>query len=279
MSPHPLIRRLLGGFALLIVISAPAASLAAPKADLWQRWTAHDAASSLRVDHGPWDTFLMRHVRVSKDRINRIDYAAALADDGESLQRYIDDLAGTAVSALNRGEQQAYWINLYNALTVRVVLDHYPVASIRDINISPGFFSSGPWGKKLVTVEGEKISLDDIEHRILRPIWKDARLHYALNCASLGCPNLQRRAFTPGDMDALLDQAARDYVNHRRGARIENGGLYVSSIYEWFKADFGATDRGVIDHLRAYAAPDLAARMKAVSGITDDGYNWKLNGP
>ena len=72
-----------------------------------------------------------------------------------------------------------------------MVLEHYPVKSIRDIDISPGFFASGPWGAKLATVEGEKISLDEIEHRILRPIWKDPRIHYAVNCASLGCPNLQ----------------------------------------------------------------------------------------
>ena len=107
-------------------------------------------------------------------------------------------------SLTSRDEQLAYWINLYNALTVKVILDHYPVKSILDIDISPGWFSIGPWGKKLVAVEGVEISLDDIEHRILRPIWRDPRIHYALNCAAVGCPNLLREAFTGATAEVLL---------------------------------------------------------------------------
>jgi Protein of unknown function, DUF547 len=87
------------------------------------------------------------------------------------------------------------------------------VASIRDIAISPGLFSVGPWGRKLIEVEGEPLSLDDIEHRILRPIWRDPRLHYAVNCAALGCPNLRSSAFTAANADILLETAASDYVN------------------------------------------------------------------
>jgi Protein of unknown function, DUF547 len=87
------------------------------------------------------------------------------------------------------------------------------VASIRDIAISPGLFSVGPWGGKLIEVEGEPLSLDDIEHRILRPIWRDPRLHYAVNCAALGCPNLRSSAFTAANADILLETAASDYVN------------------------------------------------------------------
>jgi Protein of unknown function, DUF547 len=98
-------------------------------------------------------------------------------------------LQTVAISAYHQQEQQAFWINLYNARTVSAVLAHYPVASLRDIRLS-GLFSTGPWHAKLVTIEGEKVSLDDIEHRIVRPLWKDNRLHDALNCASLGCPNL-----------------------------------------------------------------------------------------
>ena len=137
--------------------------------------------------------FLAQHLRTGEDGIARIGYGAVSDEDRKSLDAYIAALAGHPGSrrALNRAEQQAYWINLYNALTVQVILDHYPVESIRDIDISPGLFADGPWGKKLVTIEGEAVSLDDIEHRILRPIWKDPRIHYAVNCASIGCPNLQ----------------------------------------------------------------------------------------
>ncbi len=166
------------------------------------------------------------------------------------------------MSALRRPEQLAYWINLYNALTVQVVLDHYPVASIHDIAISPGLLAIGPWDKPLIEIEGAAVSLNDIEHRILRPIWRDPRIHYAVNCASIGCPDLQARAFTAETAEALLEAAARAYVNHPRGARVEAGELTVSSIYAWYREDFGGTEAGVIAHLKRYAAPELAKALE-----------------
>src|SRR6185503_17839522 len=131
-----------------------------------------------------------------------------------ALDAYVEKMQGVAIRTFCRPEQRAYWANLYNATTVKVVLDHYPVDSIMKINISPGLFAKGPWKKKLLKVEGEEVSLDDVEHRILRPIWKDPRTHYSVNCASLGCPNLQPHAFTAATLDAMLDEAARGYVNH-----------------------------------------------------------------
>lgn len=173
--------------------------------------------------------------------------------------------------------QRAYWLNLYNALTVKLVLDHYPVRSIREISISPGLLSVGPWRRKLVRIEGEELSLDDIEHRVLRPTWGDPRVHYALNCAALGCPNLQRSAYTAANTEALLARAAREYVNHERGARFEGERLIVSKLYIWFQEDFGGTDRGVIEHLQRYAEPPLAARLARTEGISDSEYDWRLN--
>lgn len=262
---------------MFAVAVSPAPALAAAKAELWQKWTSHDPASKRQVDHRAWDRFLQRHVISAPDGVNRIDYGEIGAADQKALQAYIGRLTTTPVSTLTRNRQKAYWINLYNALTVGLIVDRYPVTSIRKINISPGFFSVGPWGRKLLTVEGEKISLDDIEHRILRPIWRDPRVHYALNCASVGCPDLGRRAYLAETLETRLDQAARGFVNDRRGVRLDGGKLYVSSIYEWFKEDFGGNDRGVIDHLRRYAGPDLAAALKNISRITDDDYDWSLN--
>ena len=161
--------------------------------------------------------------------MNLVRYAAVSGSDRKALDAYLKRLGGTSVSKLKRSEQRAYWINLYNALTVQVILAHYPVESIRDIDISPGFFSDGPWGKKLMQVEGEEVSIDDIEHRILRPIWKDPRIHYAVNCASIGCPNLQPVAFTSANADTLLTEGAKAYVNHPRGVRFDGGSLVVSS--------------------------------------------------
>jgi hypothetical protein len=262
-------------FILWVLI--PLSVAAAPKAELWSKWQAHDAASTTVVDHGKWNDFLSRYVSTSSDGINRVAYARVSAADVEQLRIYRRALGDIAVSNLNRSEQRAYWINLYNALTLSVVLDNYPVSSIRKINISPGFFSSGPWGKKLITIEGEKVSLDDIEHRIVRPIWKDPRLHYALNCASIGCPNLQGEAFSANNSEALLEKAAREYINHPRGARVEKKQLKVSSIYSWFKEDFGGTDGAVIGHLKAFAAPKLKQFLMGIDDIDDDDYNWSLN--
>ncbi|MFQ5783796.1 MAG: DUF547 domain-containing protein [Alphaproteobacteria bacterium] len=260
----------------LVMLYALGAS-AAPKAELWERWTAHDPAATTRIDHDAWDGFLKRDVVTSGDGVNRLAYARVSAADRKALDDYIARLAATPISVYDRAEQLAYWINLYNALTVWVVLDHYPVRSIRDIDISPGLFSDGPWGRKLVTVEGEKLSLDDIEHRILRPIWRDPRIHYAVNCASIGCPNERREAFTAANADALLTQAARDYVNHPRGAAVSGRRLTVSSLYRWYREDFGGSDAGVIAHLRAYADPDLKAALDGVERIADDDYDWALN--
>jgi hypothetical protein len=266
---------------LVGVVALPASaafeSLFAPKARLWQRWTAHDEGSTVRIDHGAWDRFLKRYVSVGPDRINRVAYAKVSAEDRRALDAYVARLAGVRVSRLSRAEQRAYWINLYNALTLKVVLAHYPVASIRDIDISPGLFADGPWDKKLVTIEGAKVSLNEIEHRILRPIWHDARLHYALNCASLGCPNLRREAYTAANTEALLEAGARDYVNHPRGVTVEGATLKVSSIYVWFKGDFGGSDAGVIAHFRRYAAPDLKKRLAQATSIGRHAYDWRLN--
>jgi len=269
-------RRLLLVVLLLSFTAAPPAS-AAPAAELWPRWQAHDPDAEARIDHRAWAAFLERYLVQPDDGINRIAYAEVDAAGEAGLEAYIEHLAAVPISTYDRAEQMAYWINLYNALTVRIVLEHYPVESIREINISPGLFSVGPWGAELVEVEGVALSLDDIEHRILRPIWRDPRVHYAVNCAALGCPNLQPEPFRGDDLDTRLEQAAGAFVNHPRGVRIEDGRLIVSSIYHWFQDDFGADERAVIVHLRGHAAPDLAARLARFDAIDDHDYDWRLN--
>jgi hypothetical protein len=158
-----------------------------------------------------------------------------------------------------------------------VVLSHYPVASIRDIDVSPGLFSDGPWDRALVTVAGEALTLNDIEHRILRPIWRDPRIHYAVNCASIGCPNLQAAPFTAENTEALLESAARSYVNSPRGVSFGETGLVVSSIYVWFQDDFGDNDAKVIAHIERYAEPELAERIRQAPRLSGHAYDWELN--
>jgi hypothetical protein len=259
------------------MLAVAAGAEAAPSKNLWPRWEAHDASSEATIDHSAWTWFLERYRQLGPDGVSRIDYGAVSAEDRQRLADYIDGLTSRTISDYNRDVQFAYWVNLYNALTVDVVLEHYPVATIRDIDISGGWFTDGPWDKQLVDIEGEAVTLNDIEHRILRPIWDDPRIHYAVNCASVGCPNLQPQAFTAANHERLLERGAEQYVNHPRGAKFDGDTLIVSSIYAWFQADFGGNQRGVIEHLRQYADDDLADRLKGRKGYYDHRYDWSLN--
>ena len=264
---------LVAGF--LVIYSTGA--FAAPSAELWERWTAHDAASTATIDHTVWDRFLKSYIEERDGEANLVRYEDVTAEDKAALATYLESLAAVSIDEHNRQQQLAYWINLYNALTVKVILDHYPVEGIREIDISPGWFADGPWGKKLITVEGEALSLDDIEHRILRPIWRDPRIHYAVNCASIGCPDLMAKAVTADNLDYYLNDGARNYVNDPRGAEISEGSLYVSSLYRWFEDDF-EVDGGVIAHLKKHAAPALARQLDDIDSISGDDYDWGLNG-
>ena len=269
-------------FLFVVVLSGTALCMhpaaAAPSPELWPRWQTQVSDSTQIVDHSPWDIFLEKYLVTNHPSgINRLRYGNVTSADHQALDGYLVQLQHIRVSQLNRNEQKSYWVNLYNALTVKVVLDHYPVKSITDIDISPGFFSNGPWDAKLLRIEGEKVSLNDIEHRVLRPIFRDNRLHYALNCASLGCPNLQPVAYTASNMEKLLEKGSKAYINHPRGARIISGKLQVSSIYKWFQVDFGDSEQGVIRHLLKYAQGSLADKLRSYKNNLSYDYEWSLN--
>ena len=276
-----LLTKTIGILAMLLFLPAFGSGerLFAPGADLWERWQKHDAASTATVDHSAWTALLKKHLNPASTGVARLDYKtfAGSSADRRALKGYLSLLARTPVSALNRREQMAFWINLYNALTIEVVLDHYPVASIRDIDISPGLLASGPWGKELITVEGENLTLNDIEHRILRPVWNDPRLHYAVNCASIGCPNLQPVAWTGANLERTLDKAARQYINDPRGVRIQGDKVVVSRIFDWFIKDFGNSEAKVLAHLKTFAEANLKAELNRINDLDSTEYDWSLN--
>lgn len=255
-----------------------AVTFAAPQAELWPRWEAHDPASTARVDHSAWAAFLDEYlVDDHPSAVNRVEYAGVSPEDRRSLDGYVAMLEQTAVSELNRDEQLAYWINLYNATTVKLILDNYPVDSIRDIK--PGPFASGPWDMDLLEVEGETLTLNDVEHRIIRPIWQDNRIHYAVNCASIGCPNLYPEPLTADNWDRVLEESAHAYTGHARGARFEGGRLVLSSIFDWYVSDFGGTFSGVVEHLVQYVDAETADRLQSYNGRVRYEYDWSLNVP
>jgi hypothetical protein len=264
---------------VLSVLLESSFAYAAPKAELWARWQKFDAASKQKIDHSAWDRFLKVNVVAAQPSgINRLRYQNVGPEDQKLLNEYLRSLQSTPITKFSRNEQKAYWINLYNALTVELILSRFPVASIRDINISPGLLERGPWGAKLMTVDGERLSLDDIEHRILRPIWRDPRIHYALNWASLGSPNLHPAAYTSENTEALLEKGAREFINHPRGVAIQKGKLQVSSIYVWFQEDFGRDAEELMEHWQQYAEPPLADALEKYQGGLAHDYDWRLNG-
>jgi len=250
---------------------------AASKSELWARWQKQNAASAQKIDHAVWDALLKKFVATQPAGINRFRYQAAGAGDFRDLQNYLRSMEAMTITNYAPDEQRAFWINVYNALVVDLILSRFPVASIRDINISPGIAVRGPWGAKLFGVENEKLSLDDIQHRILRPIWKDNRIHYALSWATLGGPNLQPLAYTAENSEALLEKGAREFINHPRGVAIQKGRLQVSSLYVWFQEDFGASAEGLMAHWQEYADPPLAEALGKYSGGLAHDYDWRLN--
>ena len=268
-------RKLIGMFFVLA-----AAHPASAMAEGLEKFSAPAKGSTQSVDHAAWTALLQKYVVSGADHVNRVRYATFKAESQPALKAYVKALEATKVTGLDRAEQFAYWANLYNAKTVDIILDAYPVKSIKDISLGGGVVASitgGPWKAKVLEVEGQKISLDDIEHKILRVYFKDPRVHYAVNCASYGCPNLSREAFTGANLEAGLDAGAAAYINQERGIAVSGGEVKASSIYKWFVEDFGGNAKGVLAHARKYASPELKQKLESITTIADYGYDWNLN--
>lgn len=254
-------------------------------ADATQTFSKFTEGSTKTIDHSVWDALLKKYVVAGPDELNRVRYQAFKSNDHPVLKEYVASLEAVSPETLGRPEQFAYWANLYNAKTIDVVLDAYPVKSIREITPNAGLFdllkksvgAGGPWKAKIMRVAGEDLSLDDVEHNILRPIFKDPRVHYAVNCASVGCPNLQRAAFTGQTLEPQLNAGAKAYINSSRGFDVKNGSITASSIYSWFQVDFGGNAVGVRRHAIPFAEPGLKAKLAAATTIDAYAYDWSLN--
>ena len=256
-----------------VLLVTPSAQ-AAPDSEYWAFWDTSNPASERVVDHSPWQAILDAYL-VAHPEGNGFRYSQVSAEDRDSLKDYLANLAALDPRQLTNAEQKAYWINLYNALTVNLVLSEYPVESITDIG---PWYQFGPWNMAITDVAGQELTLNDIEHRILRPIWRDERIHYAVNCASIGCPDLAQQAFTAQNTEPVLDQLARRFVQQEKGLSMAGNRLTVSRIYEWYQGDFTTQgDQGVIMYLRHIAPPALARKLSRYSGPIEYQYNWTLN--
>lgn len=265
--------------AFLILLQTGCANverLAIPKAELVSPdFDAVGTASE--PDHSAWDQFLKKYLSMGADGVGRIDYGRVSVEDVGALSRYIDTLSALEANRWSRPAQLAYWSNLYNATTVSVILENYPVDSIRQIK--SGFFDLGPWDEKRLEVAGRSLSLHDIEHRIVRPLWMDTpEIHYLLNCAAVGCPSLVPYAYTAGNVEAALVDNARAFINNSRGVDVDDGGrLVLSKIFLWYQGDYGGTRQSVMNHLLKYADATTRDDIEAYQGSVRYVYDWSLN--
>lgn len=239
-------------------------------------WTRHDPASIVEINHDAWDAFLAKFVSTDSNGINRVAYSKVTKNDLVQLDNYLSRLQSTDVTTLNRNEQYAFWLNLYNATTVRVILKHHPIKSILDVKSNLLDFK-GPFNDRVAKVLDHDLTLDTIESGIVRPIWNDPRLHYAFNCGAVSCPNLQAKAFRGKLINQQLDEAARSFVNDPRGVRLKNGKIIASKIFSWYREDFGTDEKSILGHIRLFASDDLKTALAGKSKISSYEYDWSLN--
>lgn len=216
-------------------------------------------ATTVQIDHSMWSALLKRHVSPE----GKVNYKGFMGDR-EALQDYLKILSEAVPADTWSVEQQlAYYINLYNARTVYLILENYPVSSIKDI--------SGAWTREIVNIGNKKISLGGLEHSILRKM-NEPRIHFAINCASGSCPKLWNEAYLAEKLDFQLDRATRAFVNSERYNTITMEKLELSKIFKWYKKDFLNGD--LIAYIKQYSAIPLAPKAK----IRYREYDWSLNG-
>ena len=239
-------------------------------------------------DHSAWDGLLKEHVRVIGGGIaTQVDYSG-MAADRVILKAYLDEVAMVPRSTFDSwssAAQLALLINVYNACTVDVILEEYPdIDSIRDI----GFFLSSAWNQKFASLFGEQVTLDEIEHDMIRGWgrYQEPRIHFAVNCAAIGCPALRAEAYAGDKLGAQLEDSTKRFLSDRSRNYYGNGRMYISSIFDWYEEDFeqgwGGID-SVAEFLAEYVA-ELEVDMSVANQLRADNirirhlkYDWSLN--
>lgn len=227
-------------------------------------------AGTFPVSHQAFTELLQQYV----DDEGRVDYEG-LAEEREKLDAYQELLTSNAPNDANwsRNAQLAYWINLYNAYTLSLVLDHYPLASIKDISTLVSIpFVNSPWDIRFISIQGSVYDLNDIEHNILRQHWDEPRIHFAINCASLSCPRLMPWAFEGALLDSQLDECARHFINDGFRNVISPREARLSRIFRWYQQDF-TTSMPLTAYINQYSAVPIEedAELKYLE------YDWSLN--
>ncbi len=238
--------------------TATAETKPAPQAEVkTEKPTPPPAAA--KPSHSEWDALLRQNVSSS----GKVNYKGFKANLGK-LDAYLEQLAKNPIqSDWSRGEKMAYWINAYNAFTVKLILDNYPLSSITKLH------SGKPWDVKWIKLGDKTYSLNNIENDILRPQYKDARIHFAVNCAARSCPPLLNRAWTASNLNSNFEKQAKAFVNNAKFNQIGADKVMLSKIFDWYGGDFG----NLIDYLNKYAATKINSGAK----VEFMEYDWALN--
>lgn len=213
-------------------------------------------------DHSMWDNLLKKYVSPNGN-VNYDGFKSSMTD----LDAYLHLLEDNPPTA-SWGEEEtmAFWINAYNAYTVKLILNNYPTSSIMKIN------DGKAWDLSFIKIAGKQYSLNNIEHDILRAKYKDARIHFAVNCASVSCPKLRNKAFTGANLNEQLDEMSRSFINNSAKNSIASDHVKVSQLFNWYKGDF-TMNGSVIDFLNKYST----TKINSGASIQYMEYNWNLN--
>ncbi len=210
--------------------------------------------------HAAWNTLAQKHISAA----GKVNYKGFKAD-AIAFDAYLKSLAANPVqSSWSRGQKMAYWINAYNAFTIKLIVDNYPVKSIMDLN------GGKPWDRKWIKLGGKTYSLNNIEHDILRPQFKDARIHFAVNCAAKSCPPVWNKAWTAANLNGQLERSTKAFINNTKYNNVGGSNAAISKIFEWYAVDFGDS---IVSYLNKYAA----TKVEVGTTVTYKDYNWALN--
>ena len=220
------------------------------------------------VDHSIYSELLKKYVINGK-----VDYAGIKSEEA-SLDRYLKLLEAVDSKSLSQNEQFAFYVNAYNAWTIKLILSRYPdVKSIKDL----GSLFKSPWKKEIVRLDGEVLTLDNVEHDILRPRFKDPRVHFAINCAAISCPPLSSEPYRGDILNDQLNESTISFLNNPSSYKLDGDDLYVSRIFKWFAEDF---NDDVLGFYLNYANDDLKQKLEAkrtTLRIKYLHYDWGLN--
>ena len=240
---------------------------------------AGPAGAALPPDYKAWGDLLAKYYDPAKG----MNYKALKAQDKKTLDDLRRQMATVDVQTLSRPDQFAYWINLYNISVVGIVVDNYPVASIRDLSTDP-IIRINIFKKDLVETKRGKVSLNDIENDKIREGFKDPRIHFAINCAAKSCPPIRPEPYVGSRISEQLDDQARKFLNGPNGVRLEKKGvsvvIHVTKVMDWFEDDFNKWGGGQVSFIVRYVTEDKAKPIRAAGNQVDldfDDYNWKLN--